>query len=120
MDYTVTELSYKETYNMRDEEISAFTNLRTLRLAHNGSISDYGIKFLTNLTFLDLSYQEKITNNGIKELTNLCGLELTCNTTITVDALKYLPNLTDIYAKYDQPIFKKVVGNDKYILHMRT
>lgn len=119
MDYTIDTLSFEETYNMTDSDISKFTNLTSLQLTHNNSISDLGIKDLTNLTFLDLSYQNSITNTGIKGLINLRELDLTCNTTITIDALSNLQNLTDIYAKYDQPIFRKILADQKYRLHMR-
>jgi hypothetical protein len=74
-----TELTSKQTYNMKDEELRKFTCLKKLELQYNSSITDYGIRDLTNLMYLDLSFQRSITIDGLKNLTNLTSINLVAN-----------------------------------------
>ncbi len=64
-------------------QVRQLTNLKSLYLDFNTSVSNYGIYDLTNLTKLHLSHQSTITNWGIANLTNLAKLELAYNRSIT-------------------------------------
>ncbi len=57
--------------------IHLLTNLKSLVLLQNSSISDNELNKMTNLVTLDLSYNWEITYNGIHSLTNLRELWIT-------------------------------------------
>ena len=83
----------KDGGEILDKDISFLTNLTSLDLSYNKSITNHGISRLTNLTSLDLSGNEMISD--VSTLVNLKHLNLSQNRKITIDDIKNI-NLTSL------------------------
>jgi len=119
--YEISTLSSEQTYNMINDEIKKYTQLRSLYLQYNSSITDEGISGLRNLEQLDLSYSSTITINGLKSLPNLTYLNLKSNReeSFTIEALNSLPSLKHVYTDSKRLILREgYLCNGKYEIHM--
>lgn len=81
---------------LTDASLETLTSLRTLVLENACHITDSSLQNLTNLTYLDLSRNSKITNSAVSKLVNLRTLILDGNQKITDQAVSCLTSLTRI------------------------
>jgi hypothetical protein len=95
----LTSLSLMSEVSITAGVVSRLTGLRSLFLKHNRSLADNGLFGLSNLTTLSLERNATISNCGISQLVQLRSLSLAANAKITDNALSLLTNLTwlDLY-----------------------
>ena len=107
----ITEIPEKKLDSVleNDTYLKAFTNLTSLNLAGNDSITDESLSCLTNLKRLFLG-DTIITDNSVKYLVNL---EILCTYNegllITSHSLRYLTNLTSLRIQISGELFGPVL-----------
>jgi Leucine-rich repeat (LRR) protein len=89
----LTTLRIKGTTEViRSSDLTRMTRLTTLSIM-DGTIQPKGIRYLTNLTSLHIPHNTSVTNNDILPLTNLTHLNIDSNYTIDGHVLTHLTNL---------------------------
>lgn len=82
--------------NIRDKELMKFTNLESLSIKDNSTITIEGLRHLPKLTTLILGDNKNITDKDLEYLPNLKEINLSANDKITAEGLKMLPKLTHV------------------------
>ena len=126
----LTHLRYLQgRYGNSKVNFDKLTNLRSLNLDFDDSISDDKLSKLTNLTHLSLDENGKITNKGISTLSNLTSLVLIDNNNGIDDIgldnitnLRYLSlqdwNITDNYVSRLTNLTYLSLGSSGWITNM--
>jgi hypothetical protein len=76
--------------------LSVLTNLTTLNLSNNWTVTDEGLLGLTNLKTLMLRIQSRITDASLSQMTQLTALDLAGNTQITNASVSLLTDLQSL------------------------
>ena len=85
--------------NIAAHNLKNYTNLRTLILSRNSTITDDDLKNCTNLHTLVLSGSPTITDNCLDNLLNLTNLAIYTDEKITGSSFAKLTNLTELTVK---------------------
>ncbi len=114
----LTCLSLYGTSTFSDCHLTQLTNLNSLLLGCNVSITNHSVSLLTNLTRLDISWKNRIRDSALYPLTRLTTLSLDENEKITDRGLSTLSSLTSLSLRYNVKVTNLGVSRLANLTHL--